>query len=49
MIYVSEVEDERLDEVGRSGSQLQATQEVLNKHRGPWFDDEKLVVSRRHQ
>lgn len=49
VIYVNQVEDERLDEVVRSGSYLQVTQEVLQKHGGLWFNDEKFVVSRRHQ
>jgi len=49
VLYVNPVEDERLDEVVRNGSDLKATQEVLQKHGGLWFDDEKFVVSRRHQ
>jgi SAM-dependent methyltransferase len=49
VIYVNQVEDERLDEVVQNGSYLKATQEVLKKHGGLWFNDEKFVVSRRHQ
>jgi hypothetical protein len=48
VIYVNRIEDERLDE---SPDRLvpQATQEVLQKHGGLWFNDETFVVSRRHQ
>jgi hypothetical protein len=49
VIYVNQVEDERLDEVVKDGTYLQATREVLQKHGGLWFNDEKFVVSRRHQ
>jgi hypothetical protein len=49
VIYVNQIEDERLDEVVQNGSYLDATQEVLQKHGGLWFNDEKFVVSRRHQ
>jgi hypothetical protein len=49
VIYVNRIEDERLDEVIRSGWYLKATQEVLQKHGGLWFNDEKFVVSRRYQ
>ena len=48
VIYVNQIEDERLDEVVKDGSYLQATREVLQKHAGLWFNDEKFVVSRRH-
>lgn len=47
VIYVNQIEDERLDEVVQDGSYLKATQEVLQKHNGLWFNDEKFVVSRR--
>ena len=47
VIYVNQIEDERLDEVVQNGSYLKATQEVLQKHNGLWFNDEKFVVSRR--
>ena len=46
VIYVSRVEDVRLDEVVQNGLYLKATQEVLDKHGGLWFDDETFVVSR---
>ena len=46
-IYVNQIEDERLDSVVQSGAYLDATQEVLQKHGGLWFNDETFVVSRR--
>lgn len=49
VIYVNQIEDERLDEVVSNGAYLKATQDVLKKHDGLWFNDEKFVVSRRHQ
>jgi hypothetical protein len=46
-IYVNQIEDERLDEVVPSGAYLRATQIVLQKHGGLWFNDEAFVVARR--
>ncbi len=46
-IYVNQVEDERLDEVVNTGAYLDATQSVLHKHGGLWFNDEAFVVTRR--
>jgi hypothetical protein len=46
-IYVNQIEDERLDEVVTTGAYLRATQSVLQKHGGLWFNDESFVVSRR--
>jgi hypothetical protein len=46
-IYVNQIEDERLDSVVQSGSYLESTQQVLQKHGGLWFNDETFVVSRR--
>jgi hypothetical protein len=46
-IYVNQVEDERLDTAMTSGAYLKATQQVLQKHGGLWFNDETFVVSRR--
>jgi hypothetical protein len=46
-IYVNQVEDERLDDVVTTGAYLEATQAVLQKHGGLWFNDEAFVVSRR--
>ena len=47
VIYVNQIEDERLDPVVTTGSYLEATQDVLHKHGGLWFNDEAFVVSRR--
>ena len=46
-IYVNQIEDERLDSVVHTGVYLEATQDVLRKHGGLWFNDESFVVSRR--
>ncbi len=46
-IYVNQIEDERLDSVLQTGAYLEATQAVLKKHGGLWFNDEAFVVSRR--
>jgi hypothetical protein len=46
VIYVNQIEDERLDPVVHDGSYLEATQEVLHRHGGLWFNDEAFVVSR---
>ena len=46
-IYVNQIEDERLDSVVQTGAYLDATQAVLQKHSGLWFNDETFVVSRR--
>jgi hypothetical protein len=45
-IYVNQIEDERLGEVVASGGYLEATQRVLRRHGGLWFNDEAFVVSR---
>lgn len=46
-IYVNQIEDERLDSVVTTGAYLEATQRVLQRHGGLWFNDEAFVVSRR--
>lgn len=46
-IYVNQIEDERLDSVVTSGAYLSATQDVLHRHGGLWFNDESFVVTRR--
>ena len=46
-IYVNQIEDERLDAVVTNGAYLEATQTVLQKHGGLWFNDETFVVTRR--
>ncbi len=47
VIYVNQIEDERLDPVVHDGSYLEATQAVLHKHGGLWFNDEAFVVTRK--
>ena len=47
VIYVNQIEDERLDSVVTTGAYLDATQDVLHEHGGLWFNDEAFVVSRR--
>lgn len=46
-IYVAQVEDDRLGPVVANGEYLEATQTVLQKHNGLWFNDESYVISRR--
>ena len=46
-IYVNQIEDERLDPVVQTGGYLEATQAVLQKHGGLWFNDETFTVIRR--
>jgi len=46
-IYVNQIEDERLDAVVTNGAYLDATQSVLQKYGGLWFNDETFVVTRR--
>ena len=46
VIYVNQIEDERLDPVVASGAYLEATQEALHEHGGLWFNDEAFVVAR---
>jgi hypothetical protein len=49
VIYVNQIEDERLDSVVTTGSYLEVTQTVLQKHGGLWFNDEAFVVTRRQR
>jgi hypothetical protein len=46
-IYVAQIEDNRLSEVVRDGRYLEATDRVLKKYGGLWFNDETYVISRR--
>jgi hypothetical protein len=46
-IYVNQIEDERLDAAVTGGKYLDATQAVLMKHGGLWFNDETFVVTRK--
>ena len=47
VIYVNQIEDERLQEALLQSSYLEATQEVLQEHGALWFNDEAFVVERR--
>ena len=46
VIYVVQIEDERLDQVMRHGVYLDVTQQVLQKYNGLWFTDESFKVTR---
>jgi len=46
-IYVNQIEDERLDAVVSDGAYLAATQKVLHKYGGLWFNDETFTVVRK--
>lgn len=48
-IYVSQIEDERLEPVVSSGEYLEATAKILQKHNGLWFNDETFTVSRKRR
>jgi hypothetical protein len=45
-IYVAQVDDSRLKAAVREGRYIEATQEVLQRHGGLWFNDESYVISR---
>lgn len=45
-VYVSQIEDDRLTTALRTGEYLEATQRVLQRHGGLWFQDESFVVAR---
>jgi CheY-like chemotaxis protein len=47
VVYVNQIEDERLEEALRDGRYLDVTHEVLRKHGVLWFNDEAFVVERR--
>jgi hypothetical protein len=46
VIYVNQIEDDRLEPVLHSGGYLEVTEEILQKHGALWFNDEAFVVSR---
>jgi hypothetical protein len=45
-VYVAQIEDERVDQAMRSSDYLAATNDVVLKHGGLWFQDESFVVVR---
>jgi SAM-dependent methyltransferase len=46
-IYVAQVEDQRLSEAIKDNRYLRATDSVLKKYGGLWFNDESYVISRK--
>lgn len=46
-IYVSQIEDQRLEVALTMSDYLEATARILHKHNGLWFNDEAFVVSRK--
>lgn len=46
-IYVSQIDDQRLEEALSKSDYLEATADILHKHNGLWFNDESFVISRR--
>jgi hypothetical protein len=47
VVYVNQIEDERLEEALQGGRYLEVTQEVLRREGALWFNDEAFVVVRR--
>ena len=47
VVYVNQIEDERLEAALHEGRYLEVTQEVLREHGRLWFNDEAFVVRRR--
>jgi hypothetical protein len=45
-VYVAQIEDERLEQAMATGAYLEATEEVLHRYGGLWFNDEVFVVVR---
>ncbi|NKB62602.1 MAG: hypothetical protein GKR95_25355 [Gammaproteobacteria bacterium] len=46
-VYVAQIEDDRMNEVLKLGTYLDATRSVLQRHGGLWFQDESFVIVRR--
>jgi hypothetical protein len=46
VIYVNQIEDERLQEALHHGRYLEVTRDVLREHGALWFNDEAFVVER---
>jgi hypothetical protein len=46
VIYVNQIEDERLQEALHGGGYLEVTRDVLREHGALWFNDEAFVVER---
>jgi len=48
-IYVSQIEDDRLEPIVSSGKYMEATARILHKHNGLWFNDEAFTISRKRR
>ncbi|HMB58302.1 MAG TPA: hypothetical protein VKN35_00190 [Xanthomonadales bacterium] len=46
-VYVAQIEDQRLTQTLRDQSYLEATNKVLQKYGGLWFNDESYTISRK--
>ena len=49
VIYVAQIEDDRVHDAMSRGDYLQATQAVLQKYQALWFTDEAFVVTRQRR
>jgi hypothetical protein len=47
--YVAQIEDERLTTAIANSSYIEATRNILAKHRGLWFMDESFIISRKRE
>ena len=47
VVYVNQIEDERLEEALHGGRYLEVVQQILHEHGALWFNDEAFVVVRR--
>ena len=47
VVYVAQIDDQRLIEKGLGSENLGVTNEVLKEHGGLWFHDESYVISRK--
>lgn len=45
--YVSQIEEQRLEQAMRTNDYIEATREVLQKHDGLWFNDESYTIARK--
>jgi len=49
VIYMAQIEDDRVHDAMSRGDYLHATREVLQKYQALWFTDESFVVTRQRQ
>ena len=49
VIYVAQIEDDRVHDAMSRGDYLQATRTVLQKYQALWFTDESFVVTRQRR